>query len=187
MEYLQKKGANVIKMDLKEDRILCDVKDETSDGVFSIRYEDITNDRTGLMEAKTHFKSYSIYLLIIAILFIVSNIIFGTHHLGGLFFVASLFTYLIYRFSVVRYTIIEAGERKIYVIRDKEHDEIVEQIYAKRDLYLKTTYGKLNTENDPNDEIEKFIWLKELGVINQDEFDSIHAELLTKTIERNEI
>lgn len=65
----------------------------------------------------------------------------------------------------------------MFILQDEQHDEIVDAIYKRRNSYLQDTYLPINYDNNPQAELSKFAWLKELGVINERENQVIREEI----------
>lgn len=65
----------------------------------------------------------------------------------------------------------------MFILQDKQHDEVVERIYKSRNSYLQDRYLSIDYGNDPQKKMSKFAWLFELGVINGREFQVIREEI----------
>jgi hypothetical protein len=74
------------------------------------------------------------------------------------------------------YTAIPTRNGKLLVLCDKRHDDILRELESRRLLPL----GKLteiNAQNDPAAELRKFLWLKEEGVISEQDLN-VYARAL---------
>jgi hypothetical protein len=82
--------------------------------------------------------------------------------------------------SKVKYSVFKAERGNIFVIQDKRHDEIVDELTKRRKLQLLDWYAEVNPKNDLDNEIEKFKWLAAQGVITEEESEKkiAQAELL---------
>ena len=65
----------------------------------------------------------------------------------------------------------------VHVIKDKQHDKIVNELLERRNRILLGRYGVINAAESRDHEISKFHWLKSEGVIGPDELDSKLAEI----------
>ncbi len=85
-------------------------------------------------------------------------------------------------FSKVKYSVFKAERGNVFVIQDKNHDKIINEINARRKSQLLDWYGEVNPENELEQEIGKFKWLVEQEVISKEESDRkiAQAELLKK-------
>src|SRR5690606_22695833 len=59
-------------------------------------------------------------------------------------------------FSKVKYTVFRAERANIFVIQDKNHDQIIEELNRRRKSQILQWYGEVNPENDLESEIQKF-------------------------------
>ncbi|MEX2963464.1 hypothetical protein [Microbulbifer sp. TYP-18] len=72
-------------------------------------------------------------------------------------------------FAKIKYTIFKSKEGNIFVIQDKFHDKILNEILLRRKAQMLQWYGEVNTENELEKEIEKFKWLGEQEVLSEAE------------------
>lgn len=185
MKFHQKKGKNEIIFSLYEDHFEYFIKDESSKGEFVIPYEIISSDKFELVEKNHLFKNNAIYLLIISILFTTATLVFRVPTYYFLFILATLIMYIMYLRSKTTFTVIETDNRKVYVIHDKQHDEIINQLYSRRNELMKKKYGKINLTNDPETEIRRFKWLLAEKVISPKEFEDIQSQIFNTVQEKN--
>ena len=85
-------------------------------------------------------------------------------------------------FSKVKYSVFKFERGNVFVIQDKAHDEIIDELNRRRKLQLLSWYGDVNPENDLEHEIQKFRWLADQEVISKEESEQkiAQAELLAK-------
>lgn len=179
MEFHQKKGKNEIKITLNSDHLIYFIKDDSSKGEFTIEYDSLSSDMYEFTEKNIMFKNYSIYLLVIGIIFGVARFLFNAPSHYYLFLIGSLIVYIIYLKSIIKYTILEA-DRKIYIIQDKNHDTIINRIFEARKNLIKEKYGQIDFNNDKLNEVKKFKWLLNQKIITDQEFNEISAEIYGK-------
>lgn len=75
-------------------------------------------------------------------------------------------------FTTVTYTVFSPRQGSIFVIQDnKTHDQIIEEIIARRRKQLLDWYGDITLENGLEKEIGKFKWLAEQNVLTAQEAD----------------
>ncbi len=86
------------------------------------------------------------------------------------------------RFLRKTYTSIPANNRKILVMRDRKHDEILQALESRR-LRALHKLAVIDPLNTPQLELRKFIWLKEQGVITEQECSSLRQKLIDSTKE----
>lgn len=88
-------------------------------------------------------------------------------------------------YSKIKYTVFRSGRSNIFVIQDKQHDQIIEEINARRKSQLLQWFGDVNPENDLDNEIQKFQWLAEQGVLSQEESENKIAQVEFMKIEHS--
>jgi len=71
------------------------------------------------------------------------------------------------RTTYTDFTMIPTIEGDIGIIKDKQHDEIIDNLYSRRMIKYMDMYGEIDFENEESDEIEKYKWLHRLGVITE--------------------
>lgn len=83
-------------------------------------------------------------------------------------------------FSKIKYSVFQTERGNILVIQDKNHDRIVSKLKSRRKSQLLSWYGDINPENDLQQEIAKFKWLKEQKIISEQDAEQkiAQAELL---------
>jgi hypothetical protein len=67
--------------------------------------------------------------------------------------------------------------RRVSIIGDRHHDVILEEIVSRWRTRLTVLYGAVDLENDIDQEIAKFDWLKRIGVIDTAAHDLAVAQL----------
>ncbi|MBP9690596.1 hypothetical protein KBD81_00795 [Candidatus Woesebacteria bacterium] len=177
MKYRQKKGKNIVEIEFLENKIKYFLQDDGSSGSFDIRPETISKDTITFLEKNNGFKNYSIYLLIIGLVFAFMTFFLKIFTFYIPFLLGSIIMVTLYRLSFVKYTIIETTKKKIYIIQDKNHDEIVKKIFDMRNQYYKDIYFKFIPENNVKDEADKFKWLLDEEIITQAEYQSVLSEI----------
>lgn len=178
MTYHQKKNKNEISIDITDTGILYKIKDETVSRKEEIPFEQVLNDQYEFFESNKAFKNNAIYGTVVGILFLLINLFYGTKLWAGLFLLVSPVFFYLYHRSKAAFTVIKTGgEINLFILQDKQHDEILQNIYKKRNAYLIDQYLEINYDNDPQAELNKFEWLKKQGVINDREFQVIHEEI----------
>lgn len=180
MIYQQKKAGTSLTVALKEEGLDFTMKDQTIHKSEFIPYEEITNKSHEYFEKNDGHKHRAIYFLAVGILFLIANIVFNMRLWAWMFLLGAPIFYYLYRRSVVNYKVLntESGLMDIWVLDDKSQNEIVEAIYRQRDSYLRENYLEINHHNESASEIDKFLWLKSLNLINQKEFEVIKEEII---------
>ncbi|KZN52768.1 hypothetical protein N474_22625 [Pseudoalteromonas luteoviolacea CPMOR-2] len=80
-------------------------------------------------------------------------------------------------FSKVKYSVYQAERGNIFVIQNKEHDKIVNELNQRRSAQLLDWYGEINPENELENEINKFKWLADQNVMTTAEAEAKIAQV----------
>jgi hypothetical protein len=75
----------------------------------------------------------------------------------------------LYWFTKVGYTVYENQRARFFVIQDRRHDAIVQEISTRRREQLRERYGEIDPRNDPAIEARKFKWLADQQAISPEE------------------
>ena len=180
MTYNQKKAGTSLTFEFHEEGLNFTMKDQTIHKSEFIPYEDITNKSHEYFEKNAGHKSRAIYFLVVGILFITANIIFKMKLWAWMFLLGAPIFYYLYRKSVVNFKVLntESGTMDIWVLDDANQNEIIEAIYSNRNQYLKENYLEINYNNESSSEINKFLWLKNMKIISDREFEVIKEEII---------
>ncbi|HEU5046232.1 MAG TPA: hypothetical protein VFT64_00140 [Rickettsiales bacterium] len=90
----------------------------------------------------------------------------------------------------VRYTLLNVADGKIRIMDGTHHDRIMEMIKTRWRARMRELHGFVNFANDREKEMQKFAWLKQIGVIDAEEFQSFTEKLrlfMPKTSFRNPV
>lgn len=173
MRYTQKKQDTEITISLDTQNIFYAIKDAKSKAEFTHPYEDIMINRYEITESNDGYKNQATYLFVVGLVLLIVG--FGFLFLIG----AGIFLFL-YKRSKMRFTVIDANQKRLYILHDTKHDEIIDNLYKNRNKYLKHKYAIIEHHNDPAFELKKFQWLLDQQVITQDEFDDFKFQLMKK-------
>lgn len=78
--------------------------------------------------------------------------------------------------SRIKYTVFKSEHGNIFVIKDKQHDTIIDEINSRKKAQLLDWYGEVNAKNDLDNEVRKFNWLLEQNVISKEEAEQKIAQ-----------
>jgi hypothetical protein len=178
MHFYQKKNKNNISIEIGKDYLTYSIKDETTNRTEKVPYENILNDKYEFYESNKAFKNNAIYAGVVGAIFLAINIFYGTKLWAWLFMLGCPIFFYLYHRSKAAFTVIKTdGDINMFILQDKQHDEVLENIYKSRNSYLQDKYLSIDHDNDPQREMNKFAWLLELGVINGREFQVIREEI----------
>lgn len=163
MKIAQKKHGTNIEYDFKDDSLHYKIKDGSGSNSYIIHYEDITNNITEFEERNKWYKDVGSIWVVVGLL----GITLGAQMFFWL--VLGIICYGLYYYYFISYSKIDAIYYNLLIIKDKEHNKVMKEIFNHRNAYLKAKYGKINEKNDKQNELDKFKWLKNLGAISEKE------------------
>ena len=142
---------------------------------FDMNYVDIPMENWDLEERIPWFCNTGIVLMMIWFCQILSGLIDPLSAAGTFLHwpLAAICCLGIYRYAVTRFTVFKTDQGKLYLICDDQYEAVMDEINSRRKSQLLIWYGEIDYTNDPGEEIQKFHWLKQQGVIGDDEFESI--------------
>ncbi len=86
-------------------------------------------------------------------------------------FSISLIFVILYFKKKAKFTLYLTDSDEVSILKDKQHDQIIEALYAKKKQLLKDYYAFIDTESDLESEIGKFNYLKNEEAISPQEYD----------------
>lgn len=177
MEIKQKRFSHSSLFEFRNDDLKFTGKDESGAYSFSLKYASIPSDSSELIERNGWFRNVGILWVLIGVLQIALHYRDSGGFGGGFWFLAGIICLTLYATAKNKYTVFTTDKGRIYILKDKQHDDIINEISSRRKGQLLSWYGELNYSNDPNAELEKFRWLMHEGAIGEVEYTRILAKL----------
>lgn len=178
MKIVQKKGSNNHTFDLGEDKFNYAVVDKTGSADADIYYANLHSKTQTRIEENEWLRNASFLWMALGLFGIGLQVIYHESFPGKWFWLTvGMVCYAWYRYTRVKYTVFNHGNGNVHVIQDKNHDQIVSELMARRKDQIRKMYGEIDLENDPAREIEKFKWLLEQGVLTKEEADQKIAQV----------
>ena len=177
MEILQKKLTNNTKFEFGEEKLTYTVKDSSGSQSFLAEYSSIPADMSEFVEQNAWYRNVGIAWLVIsgfqmAHWFSES----GTLKISLWLILGAIF-FAIYMLAKTDYSILNTENGRIFIIKDAKHDRILNELYRRKQDQLLASYGDINYSNDPNNELAKFNWLANEGVITESEREEVENKL----------
>lgn len=178
MEIIQKKGAVKSTFDFTDEKLKYSFKESSGKNTFSVDYDLIPHENFSEIEEKNAwFRNLGILWSLLGLaLTAVKFYETGTLSLS-IWVTIGFICLLVYWFSKTSYTVLDTSNGRILILKDKKHDKVLRELDARRRKQWNDIYNKFDMENDPNAEINKFKWLKEQGVIDENEFQDRVKEI----------
>lgn len=188
MDIIQKKLGRKVKFLFHPDYVNMVLKDSTGTADVDVFYSEIPIKRQESIEQNGWLLYLGSVWLVIWLVNAASRLIQGQPMDGSwiLLVIASPFL-LFYLLSRVKYTVLPTNHGTLFIIKDKQHNLIYDEMMSRRKKALLTIYGEINTNNAPKDEIEKFQWLHRQGVLDTQELDDKLKQLTSAYKESNSI
>ena len=183
MEFIQKKKSNKHTFTLHDDYFNFAYEDKSGSGDTDFDYADFPQ-KSSVQIAQNEWLRNVGYLWIALGIFQLGYAIYAETALSGKgfwIFIGAACVIWAY-FSKVKYTVFRSERGNIFIIQDKNHDEIIKQLNIRKKSQLLKWYGDVNPDNELKNEIKKFHWLVDQGVLTKEESENkiAQAELLKK-------
>ena len=171
MQIEQKKLSNKHVFEFNDQYLSFSYVDRTGSDSVDIAYGDISKKTSIRREENTWLRN-------VGILWCLIGLIGPLLKLGGVIWLpVGLVCLVWFHFTKVGYTVLSADKGSIWVIQGKDHDLVLNEIFARRKQQLLSWYGEINPENELDKEIKKFVWLAEQDVITKQEAEQKIAQL----------
>lgn len=178
MEIKQKKFSNKTKFSFGEEDFNYTIEDKSSSGEFSMSYADFPQKQTAFEEKNGWLKNVGLIWCAIGVLQIGNAVITKAPLSGtGFWLIIGLVCLVFYKYARTKFSMFSDNHSKIFIIKDKKHDQILDEINKRRKRQMLTWYGEINFDNEPERETNKFKWLLNEGVITKEEADTKIAQI----------
>ncbi|BCE03707.1 hypothetical protein [Marinicellulosiphila megalodicopiae] len=189
MEIIQKKKSNKNKFTFKDETLNFEYSDKTGSGDIDVNYADIPKKFSILIERNEWLRNVGLLWCAIGAVQLGYAILTGSSIEGkGVWLFLGLGCVAWAHFSTIRYSVFKTPPGTIFVIHDKNHELIVDELYKRRQSQMLNWYGPINPNNELAQEIGKYKWLVEEAVLSQIEADQkiAEAELMCRESESDE-
>ena len=168
MKFVQRRGSTVHTFDLGDESFVFAFSDHSGADKAEFSFGGLDKEFGESRELRSGFKRAAWVALATALSFAVFSLVLAEAMFIALAWVVAA-AELVRRFklSEIYYTVIPAEGGRVFVIRDAQHDAIVEELMARRKAQLLGWHGEVNTDRDLESEIGKFRWLVEQEVLDE--------------------
>ena len=178
MEIVQKKRSNKHTFTFNEDAFNFAYEDKSGSGDVDMSYADFPQKSSVTIEQNEWLRNVGFLWCAIGTLQMGYAIYSGTSLSGkGFWLVLGLLCILWAHFSKIKYSVFKSQHGNIFVIQDKRHDAIIDEINSRRKNQMLKWYGEIDMQNELENEISKFKWLCEQKIITKDEADRKIAQI----------
>lgn len=158
-----------------DDDLKYSIEDSSGSESFTVNYASVPAESQNIkIDKNPWFRNAGVLCLIIGIvqgLFLISD---PDHIRTSIWIISGAVLFAIHAIAKTKYTVLNCDQgNTIFLIRNKSHDKIYDEIKRRRKIQVLGWYGEINFENEPSDEITKFVWLHDQGYISEDKLKSI--------------
>jgi len=166
VQFSQKKGMSKLSYTFMPEHFYWEYTDGSSSGSANISYLSVPSECSTRVERNRWLMNVGLLWVGLAIFARVYQVITGTY-LGisplGIFGAGvALWAY----YMPLRFSVFDLGGSSLYILKDKKHDSIIQEIMGRRNELLRETY--FNEDSLGGDE-EILEWLLKEGVITEEE------------------
>jgi hypothetical protein len=173
----QKKNGTQTNFLFRADAVTYTVQDGSGSRTFACDYEDIPFEISEMQERNVWLRNVGVvWLLLGAVISIYEYVAFNRPYISVWLIVGAV-CYIIYYFRRTSYTIFDTPKGRIFIIRDKTHDTIKQEIETRRRGVYRKKYAHIDSASDPERETAKLKWLLEHDIITRQECDEMHVKL----------
>ena len=177
MEFIQKKRGVKQTFTLRDDHFNFAYEDKSGSGDIDLNYVDFPQKSSVSIEQNEWLRNVGLLWIALGAAQI-GWAIFNDLSLSGKGFwlMVGMACVLWAHFSKTRYSVFRTERGNVLVMQNKQHQQIVETLHARRKAQLLDWYGDVNPDNELENEIRKFQWLVEQDVMTQAESEQKIAQ-----------
>ena len=177
MEFIQKKRGVKQTFTLRDDHFNFAYEDKSGSGDIDLNYVDLPQKSSVSIEQNEWLRNVGLLWIALGVAQI-GWAIFNDLSLSGKGFwlMVGMACVLWAHFSKTRYSVFRTERGNVLVMQNKQHQQIVETLHARRKAQLLDWYGDVNPDNELESEIRKFQWLVEQDVMTQAESEQKIAQ-----------
>ncbi len=181
MKIVQKKIGHRVQVELRDDDFVYTVRDLYGTKTFKVRYFDFEPDPL------EEFQENRLPALFIGSFFFIMGVaqflMRGSNEKlgisGPIWILIGVLALLVYKLRLTTHILHATREGSVVFLKDEKYDEILRQISARRNSMLKAELDLVDPTADLAQEIAKFQWLREQGVLSDEELSErireVHA------------
>lgn len=180
MRITQRRFTNRTEFEFGDESLEYSVRDSNGRRAFTLDYLDFKRGSGTLEERNAWWRNAGILWVAIGV---VQMLVWYSQSgvlRSSFWFLLGVVCLGVYRLSSATYSVHDTPEGRIFVLRDRKHDRILEELDARRRHRLKDLHGEVNLTNGPDHEVAKFKWLADQGAITKEERDQKIAEVVRR-------
>jgi hypothetical protein len=172
MEFTQKKFFEEISFRFESDGFAYHLKDRSSTTDIFVKYDELNfQARYTTTKKNEYFRNVGYIWLILGAVFT-----FPSMHINFWVYVGAI-CLVIYYVSEMKFTIIPFDRGSIYLIKDDQHDDIIEELRKRAKNVLISRYGEIDYGRTFEDERKKYKAMLDTQLIGESEFNEFVGEM----------
>lgn len=174
MKIEQKKLSITHTFDFQDKYFNFAYKDRSGSGDADVAYANLASKTSVKIEDNSWWRNAGYIWCVIGILNIGWGLASGAGIAGrGFWLMIGLICLIVYRVTRVQYTVLGFDGGNVFIIQDKKtHDQVLGELMDRRKKQLLSLYGEIDLESNLERETAKFNYLREQGVLSQEEADT---------------
>ncbi|WP_153913029.1 hypothetical protein [Shewanella sp. TC10] len=178
MEIEQKKFSTVHTFTFNDEVVNFAFKDKSGSADIDVEYGTFPKKSSVSIEQNEWVRNVGVLWIIIGCLGVVRAYYSDLPLLSNSFWLVLGIVCMIWFFaSKVTFSVFKSEQGNVFIIQDKKHDTIIEEIFKRKKAQLLRWYGDINLDNELENEINKFRWLADQQVITTTEAEEKIAQL----------
>lgn len=178
MEFSQKRMATHTWFTFDERELTHRVRDNSGEIEFSVEYAAIPPSKRIVFNRNNWLRNVGVIWCVLGAIQIGLALRAGELGIGSAFWVFIGVGCLgFYRATWSEFTVLDTSEGPIWIIKDKQHDEIFSAIADRRKSHLIAWYHSLDFDDDPMREVQTIEWLIKHDAMTKQEGEARIAEI----------
>lgn len=178
MEFAQKRMATQTWFTFEERELKHRVRDNSGEVKFAVDYTAIPPNQRIVFSRNNWLRNVGFLWCALGAVNIGLALAGGDLGLGSAFWVfIGLGCLAFYRLTWSEFTILDTREGPIWIIKDKQHDDILAAIDQRRKTQLLAWYHGLDFADDPNAEVQAIEWLVKQEAMSRNEGEKRIADI----------
>ena len=168
----QKKFSNVHTFIFEKDSFNFSYVDKSGSADVDVRYIDFPKKSSVSIERNQWLRNVGVLWTVLGLVQVAMAVYSGNFALSKMFWIVLGLGCLAWsEYSKVIYSVFKTNNGNVFVIQDKQHDQIIAEINQNKKNQILRWYGDIDFDNEVNNEINKFKWMFDENVISKDELE----------------
>lgn len=177
MTIIQKRAGHRVEFQFGEESLKYSVKDPSGSTSFSLPYEEVPDEYSELEERRVWFRNVGYIWIIIGLCDVGYRYTESSKWVLPFWLLLGLACLGYYYLSSTHFIVYNTARGRMFVIVDKKKDQVLKELGTRRSALLKKRFARVIDPSNPDRESARFEWLKQNGVISEDEYDNLMVDL----------